>query len=70
MMAYHSYEFLKIVILTDSENEYRWKYLHNVPYIFDDMKQTRFYATNLDEVREVSLYLEKRVIRIHLCGNY
>ncbi|MBP5684448.1 MAG: FHA domain-containing protein, partial [Bacilli bacterium] len=59
MMAYHSYEFLKIVILTDSENEYRWKYIHNLPYVFDDMKQTRFYATNLDEVREVSLYLEK-----------
>ena len=59
MMAYHSYEFLKIVVLTDSENEYRWKYIHNIPYIFDDVKQTRFYATNLDEVREVSLYLEK-----------
>ena len=59
MMTYHSYEFLKIVVLTDSDNEYRWQYIHNLPYLFDDMKQTRFFATNLDEVREVSLYLEK-----------
>ncbi len=59
MMAYHSYEFLKIVVLTDSENEYRWNYLRNLPYVFDDLKQVRFYATNIDEVREVSLYLEK-----------
>ena len=59
MMAYHSYEFLKIVVLTDSENAFRWNYLHNLPYIFDDLKQTRFFATNIDEVREVSLYLEK-----------
>ena len=59
MMAYHSYEFLKIVVLTDNENAYRWNYLHNLPYIFDDLKQTRFFATNIDEVREVSLYLEK-----------
>ena len=46
MMAYHSYEFLKIVILTDSENAYRWNYIHNLPYIFDDLKQVRFFATN------------------------
>ena len=59
MMAYHSYEFLKIVILTDSENEFRWDYIHNIPYVFDDLKQVRFFATNIDEVREVSLYLEK-----------
>ena len=59
MMTFHSYEFLKIVVLTDKENSSRFDYLRNMPYIFDDSKQIRFYATNLDETKELSLYLEK-----------
>ena len=59
MMTFHSYEFLKIVILTNQENDYRYEYLRNMPYLFDDMKQVRFYATNIDETKELSLYLEK-----------
>ena len=59
MMTFHSYEFLKIVVLTDKENRYRFDYLHNMPYIFDDGKQVRFFATDLDETKELSLYLEK-----------
>lgn len=59
MIAFHNYEFLKIVVLTSKENSYRFEYLRNVPYVFDDNKQIRFYATDLDETKELSLYLEK-----------
>ncbi len=59
MMTFHSYEFLKIVVLTNKENESKWQYLHNIPYVFDDNHQIRFFATDIDETKEISLYLEK-----------
>ena len=59
MITFHSYEFLKIVVLTNKENESRWNYLHNLPYLFDNNHQFRFFATDIDETKEISLYLEK-----------
>ena len=59
MITFHSYEFLKIIVLTNDENVEKWNYLRNLPYLFDDLKQIRFFATNIDDTREVSMYLEK-----------
>ncbi len=59
LITYHSYEFLKIVVLTDKEHTSSFDYFHNIPYLFDDMHQTRFFANDLDETKEISLYLER-----------
>lgn len=59
LMTFHSYEFLKIVILTNKENVSSFSYLHNLPYLFDDNRQIRFLATDMDETKEISLYLER-----------
>ena len=59
LITYHSYEFLKIVVFTDKENASSFEYFSNLPYLFDDMHQTRFFASNLDETKEISLYLER-----------
>ena len=59
LMAYHSYEFLKIVVLTDKEHSSSFEYFHNLPYLFDDMHLIRFFAQDLDETKEISLYLER-----------
>ncbi len=59
MMAFHSYDNLKIVIFTDKKNEKRWEYLKNSPYTFSDDKYIRFFATNTEEMQEVSNYLEQ-----------
>lgn len=58
ILAYHSYDNLKIVILTDEEHEYQWKFLKNIPHLFTDDKNLRFFATNSDEYKEVCYYLE------------
>ena len=49
---------LKIVIFTDSLKAYNWEYLKYMPHTLNDDKQMRFFATNLDEAKEVSAYLE------------
>ena len=59
LITYHSYEFLKIVVLTDRENATSFEYFHNLPYLFDDSRQIRFFAKNFDETKELSLYLER-----------
>ena len=58
-ITFHSYEFLKFAILTSKDNESKWDYLKKTPYLFDDNHQTRFFATDIDETKEVSLYLEQ-----------
>ena len=59
IMTFHSYEDLKIVLLTNKENEHYWEYLKMSPYCFSDDKQYRFFATTTDEVNQISNYLEQ-----------
>ena len=57
ILAFHSYEDLKIVVLTDEEKEYQWKFLKDCPHCFTDDRALRFFATNNDEYKEVCYYL-------------
>ncbi len=59
MMAYHSYDNLKIVVFTNNKNKKRWDYLKESPYAFSNDKYIRFFATNTEEMQEVSDYLEQ-----------
>ena len=61
VLAYHSYEDLKIVVLTNSQNESKWDYLKITPHNWSDDKEHRYFATNLDEAKEISLVLEKEM---------
>ena len=49
---------LKIVIFTDEENSYNWEYFKYMPHCLNDDKSVRFFATNLEEAKEISSYLE------------
>ena len=59
MIAYHSYEDLKIVVLTNEKNKSNWDYLKISPHNWSNDKQTRYFAENLDEAKEISLVLEQ-----------
>ena len=61
MIAYHSYEDLKIIILTNEANESNWEYMKIAPHNWSNNKKVRYFATNLDEAKEVSLELEKEM---------
>ncbi len=56
-MAFHSYDDLKIVVFTNDANKHRWEYLREMPYCFSNDKSIRFFATNTEEMQEVSNYL-------------
>ena len=61
LITFHSYGDLKIVLFTSEENAEKWKYLKVLPHCWSDDKQFRFFATNPDEMKQVSLYLEKEL---------
>lgn len=61
MLVYHSYEDLKIVVLTDEKNLSQWKYMKIAPHCWNNERTLRYFATNLDEAKELSLVLEKEV---------
>ena len=63
MIAYHSYTDLKIVLLTDELRKNTWSYLKVVPHSWSDDKSSRYFGTNLDEAKEISLQLEKEFQR-------
>lgn len=61
MAAYHSYEDLKIVLLTNEKNAPIWDYLKVLPHCWSNDKTTRYFGTNLDEAKEISLMLEQEI---------
>ena len=58
MMAYHSYDELKIVILTNENNSSNWEKYKNIPYIWNSDKTIRYYAIGKDEIARISSELE------------
>ena len=61
LITLHNYLDLKIVILTNKENEEKWKVYSKIPHIFNEDKTIRFMATNEDETLEVTRYLEQEL---------
>lgn len=62
LVTYHSYDDLKIVILTDKKSEVNWGTYKNLPHCFSNDKSIRFFATDSDESKTISNYLEQELI--------
>ncbi|MGM9877630.1 MAG: type VII secretion protein EssC [Bacilli bacterium] len=58
LLSLHNPKDLKIVFLTDEENDYNWNYLKLTPHIYSDDKSMRYYATNEDEAKLVLKEIE------------
>ena len=59
LISLHSYEDVKLVFLLSEKNADKWDYLRALPHCWSDHKDIRFFATNMDEAKEISSYLEK-----------
>lgn len=63
MMAFHSYQDLKIVLFTNDKNSSKWDYLKVLPHCFNNDKSVRYFASDIDDMKEISLHLEKEFQR-------
>ena len=64
MFAYHGYDDLKLVVFTSGKNKRFWEEIKDSPYMWDDLRTTRFFGTNSDEIAQISSYLEEMVAQI------
>lgn len=57
VMAYHGYDMLRIVILTNNENKDYWEKYKNLPYLWNNDKSVRYFASNKDDVNKITSIL-------------
>lgn len=58
LITYHSPLDLKIVIITDELNEYRWDYVKYIPHCWSDDRSVRFFATTQEDLKALGSYLD------------
>ena len=63
MIALHSYDELKIMLITDESEKNEWDFIRAIPHFWNDDKTTRFFASNSDEMKELSAYMEKNIAK-------
>ena len=59
LITLHSYDELKLVFFMKEESSKKWEHLKNLPHVWDDAKQIRFWADNYNDMLEISRYLEQ-----------
>ena len=63
LITFHSYDELKIVVFTEEENQSDWDIYKELPHLFSNDKQFRFFASTEDERKSLSNYLEEEFIK-------
>src|SRR5699024_9033300 len=58
LIAFHSYEDLKLVFLLDKDEKPNLEYAKLLPHVWDRTKQIRFFSYDNDEMKDISKYLE------------
>lgn len=69
MISLHSYDELKIILIGDENDKKEWCFVRFIPHFWNDDKTVRFLASNLDEVKELSAYIEKNILSRGDVGN-
>ena len=59
LTTFHSYEDLKLVFLLDDNSNIDMNYIKMLPHVWNNSKTFRFVANNIDDMKDVSLYLEE-----------
>ena len=63
LLAFHSFEDLKIIFLVNSNNKEKWEKYKEIPHIFTNDKQIRFFGSNIDDIKYISSYLEQEYVK-------
>ena len=61
LITFQSYEDLKLVFFLKEEKNENLEYVRMLPHVWDNAKQIRFFTYDMDEMNEVSKYLEEEL---------
>ncbi len=59
LMAYHGYDMLRMAVLTNNSNKHFWEKYINLPYIWNNEKTLRYFASSKDEINKVTTLLKE-----------
>jgi len=59
LLAFHSFDDLKIIFFVNKKNLSTWDKYKESPHVFSNNKQIRFFATDIEEIKYISSYLEQ-----------
>lgn len=62
IIALHSYDEVKVLFICDESEKEQWDFVRFIPHFWNDEKSVRYFATNEDEVKELSSYMEKHIL--------
>ena len=70
LITYHSYDDLKIVFFTKEDKKEYWDFARVLPHCWNEDKTMRYYATNVDEMKQISSVLKNQFqSRMYKDGN-
>lgn len=58
---FQSYDELKIVLIGNTKDISNFESLKWIPHFWNDEKDLRFIASNIDELKNLSIYLDKEI---------
>lgn len=61
-VALHSYDELKIVTIVDNNELEQWEFTKWLPHSWDNEKKIRYFASTIDEVKELSVIIENNIL--------
>ena len=61
IITFHSYEDVKLVFFVDEKTQENWDFAKILPHAWSNDKQVRFFATNYEEMCEISIMLERQL---------
>ena len=59
LVAFQSYDDLKIVFLVNEDKYNKWEFAKLLPHVWDNNNEIRFFADTYDEIERLSSYLEE-----------
>ncbi len=59
LITFYSGDILKFIILTNEENKTNWESFKILPHIWSNDKSERYFASTLNEMKEVAQYIER-----------
>lgn len=68
LLAFHSFDDLKIVFMTNKKHLQTWEKYKDIPHCFSNNKQVRFFADNIEDIKYISSYLESEYIKRAMQG--
>lgn len=56
-IAYHGYDMIRLVILTNNRNKKNWEKYKSLPYLWNNEKSIRYFGTDKDDINKITSFL-------------